>query len=321
MRLQEVHHGSTHINVRALLVMNSIAANCTCGVERASAKNSEFGRPFHFCSSIDASRLTHTLLRVSMSEEPLQTVAVEFSLKVGDEQFHAKVDVPAGQTNLTQLLPIIQSLENAIVGRAAEQCEAAGSPISCKAGCGACCRQMVPVSIFEAQQLGQWIRSLPLDQQKTLEDRFHQTLLALKATGIIERLVHEDWFADNDTAKRMALDYFRLGVPCPFLQDESCSIHPRRPLSCREYLVTSPPERCTDPANHMVAGVELRLKLSHALYRMGGELEHDRRGWIPLVFLFAWMKSGADPGAEFAGTGPELLRQFVRHLETHSKTE
>ncbi len=253
-----------------------------------------------------------------MPGEPVETVTVEFSLKVGEGKFGAKVEVPAGRTNVTKLLPIIQSLENAIVGAAAEQLEKAGYPVSCKAGCGACCRQMVPVSIFEAQGLSEWIRSLPIEEQKSLEERFHQALLALKDTGIIERLVHEDWYFDSETAERMAIDYFRVGVPCPFLVDESCSIHPRRPLSCREYLVTSPPERCTDPAKEKVAGVELPFKLSRALYRMGAELEHDRRGWIPLVFLFAWMKSGAEPGAAFSGTGPEVLREFVKHLENRS---
>jgi Fe-S-cluster containining protein len=251
-----------------------------------------------------------------MLAEPIETVAVEFSLTVGDEQLSAKVEVPSGQTNLTELLPVIQSMENAIVGVAAGRTEEAGFPVSCKAGCGACCRQMVPISIFEAQGLSQWIRSLPREQQVALEGRFHQTLLALKDTGIIDRLVHEDWFADSETTQKMGIDYFRLGVPCPFLENESCSIHPRRPLSCREYLVTSPPERCTDPAIHMVASVELPLKLSRGLYRMGAKLEHDRRGWIPLIFLFAWMKSGADPGAAFSGTGPEVLREFLTHLTT-----
>ena len=254
-----------------------------------------------------------------MSGEPLETVTVEFSLKVGEGQLNAKVVVPAGRTNVTKLLPIIQSLENAIVGATAQRLEEAGFPVSCKAGCGACCRQMVPVSIFEAQGLSEWVRSLPVEEQKVLEERFHRTLLALKDQGMIDRLVHEDWFFDSETAEGIAIDYFRLGIPCPFLVDESCSIHPRRPLSCREYLVTSSPERCQDPAKNMVAGVALPLKLSRALYRMGGELEHDRRGWIPLVFLFAWMKSGADPGAAYSGTGPEVLRQFMQHLETSAK--
>ena len=256
-----------------------------------------------------------------MPAEPSETVAVEFSLKVGEETFGAEVTVPVGQTNLTELLPIIQSLENAVVGVAISGIEKEGFAISCKAGCGACCRQMVPVSIFEAQALSEWIRSLPLEEQKELEGRFHRALLTLRDTGIIDRLVHEDWFGNTETSQKMAIDYFRLGVPCPFLRDESCSIHLRRPLSCREYLVTSPPERCTDPAVNMVAGVELPFKLSRALYRMGAELEHDRRGWIPLVFLFAWMKSGADPGAAFSGTGPEILRLFLDHLATAPKPE
>lgn len=251
-----------------------------------------------------------------MPEEQSQVVEVEFAIKVGDGQLKAKVEVPAGQTNITALLPIIQSFENAIVGTAARQAAEGGHPISCKAGCGACCRQMVPISIFEAQALGQWIRALPEEQQRALEARFHQTLLSLKDTGIIQRLIEEDWFADSETALGMAVDYFHLGIPCPFLVDESCSIHPIRPLSCREYLVTSPPALCDDPAKNGVAGIQLPLKLSRALYRMGGELEQDRRGWIPLVFLFAWMKSGADPGAAFAGTGQEVFHEFVKHLAT-----
>lgn len=248
--------------------------------------------------------------------EPSQSVEVEFALKVGDGQIKAKLPVPAAQTDITELLPVIQSFESAILTRVAAEATAAGHPISCRPHCGACCRQMVPISIFEAQALSQWIRTLPEPQQQALEARFHQTLLRLRDTGIIQRLIEEDWFADNDTAKSMAIDYFHLGIPCPFLADESCSIHPIRPLSCREYLVTSPPELCQDPATNDVAGVVLPIKLSRALYRMGAELEQDHRGWIPLVFLFAWMKSGAEPGEAFTGTGPEVFRNFLKHLTT-----
>lgn len=157
---------------------------------------------------------------------------------------------------------------------------------------------------------------MPEEPQRALEARFHQTLVQLRDTGIIQRLIEEDWFADNDTAKLMAIDYFHLGVPCPFLVEESCSIHRIRPLSCREYLVTSPPELCKDPAINNVAGVQLPIKLSRGLFRMGSELERDKRGWIPLVFLFAWMKSGATPGEAFSGTGPEVFRKFLEHLAT-----
>ena len=42
---------------------------------------------------------------------------------------------------------------------------------------------------------------------------------------------------------------------CPFLEEESCSIHPDRPLVCREYLVTSPAELCAGPTQEGVTPV------------------------------------------------------------------
>jgi hypothetical protein len=127
-------------------------------------------------------------------------------------------------------------------------------------------------------------------------------------------MVNEDWLAETDSARQLALDYFYQRIPCPFLEDESCSIYPIRPLICREYLVTSPPEHCFDPATLQTVPVHLPLNLSRVLTRIGAELENDSRGWIPLLFLFAWMKSGAHPGDAVAGEGPEVLYKFIKRL-------
>jgi Fe-S-cluster containining protein len=243
-----------------------------------------------------------------------ETVTVEFSVGLADGKFKASAVVPAGQTNLTQILPVIQSLENSLIQGVTAQLAEAGHAVSCKAGCGACCRQIVPLSVFEAETLTAWIRSLPESQQEQLAQRFHQALLKLAAAGIIDRLVDGDWLADTGSARQLGLDYLYARVPCPFLEDESCSIHPIRPLTCREYLVTSPPEHCFDPAVLETIPVKLPLMFSRVLNRIGAELEHGTRGWIPLVFLFAWMKADAHPGEAVAGTGPEVLYEFVKRL-------
>ena len=127
-------------------------------------------------------------------------------------------------------------------------------------------------------------------------------------------MVNEDWLAETESARKLALDYFYQRVACPFLEDESCSIHPIRPLICREYLVTSPPEYCADPAGLQVVPVRLPLNFSRILNAIGAEVERDSRGWIPLVFLFAWMKSGAQPGEAVAGAGPQVLYEFVKRI-------
>lgn len=247
----------------------------------------------------------------------IDTVTVEFTLAVGEGQIAATAVVPAGSTNLTQILPVLQALDDSLIANVASATAEAGHPISCKAGCGACCRQLVPISIFEAEALTAWIRSLPESDQQELAERFHQALLKLSAAGLIDRLVQmnkEDWRSESELNRRMGLDYLYQRVPCPFLVDESCSIHPIRPLICREYLVSSPPANCVDPGTLKVAPVHLPVKLFPTLNQIGAELEHDTRGWIPLVFLFAWMKADPHPGQFISGTGPEVLYEFVRRI-------
>lgn len=244
------------------------------------------------------------------------TVDVTFSLRLGDGALQASVSVPAGRTNVTELLPILQNFDSGIVGNIAQRAAEAGRPISCKAGCGACCRQMVPISIFEAEAMSAWFDTLPSERQQQLEQRFQSGLQALQKAGILQQLIEQDWMSGPESVSRMAIDYFHAGVPCPFLEEESCSIHPIRPLICREYIVTSPPEFCNDPSVNDVSGVVLPLRPSIALFRLGQQLEGEGRSWFPLIFLLAWRKKGIKPGQYFSGTGQEVLRMLIDQLAT-----
>jgi Fe-S-cluster containining protein len=249
-----------------------------------------------------------------MTEQHEETVSVQFAVGIGDGKFTATAVVPAGQTNLTQILPVLQSLDDSLIAGVASQLAEAGQRISCKAGCGACCRQMVPVSIFEAEALAAWIRTLPEARRQELAGRFHQALLKLAAAGLIDRMVNEDWLSETASARQMNLDYFYQRVPCPFLENESCSIYPIRPLVCREFLVSSAPEHCADPAALQTVLVRLPLYFSRVLNIIGAQLEQSIRCWIPLLFLFAWMKGDAHPGDRIAGTGPEVLHEFLKRI-------
>jgi Fe-S-cluster containining protein len=248
-----------------------------------------------------------------------ETVTVEFTIGIGDGKFSATAIVPAGQTNLTQILPVIQSLSSSFIDGITAQLAQAGRAVSCRYGCASCCRQLVPISLFEAEALAAWIHSLPESAQQQLAQRFHQTLHSLAASGVLDCLLNiskDDWSPASEVHRRLAIDYFHQHIPCPFLVDESCSVYPIRPLACREYLVTSPPELCAAPSTEQVQGVPMPLRFSRALNQIGAEIEQDKRGWIPLVFLFAWMKADAHPGEAVTGIGPEVLYEFVKRLQT-----
>ncbi|HEV2214040.1 MAG TPA: YkgJ family cysteine cluster protein [Terracidiphilus sp.] len=242
------------------------------------------------------------------------SVKATFTLPVGNASLHAAVQLPAGHTTPTQLLPIIQDLESTIIDQVSREASAAGRPISCRAGCGACCRQMVPISLFEAEALTEWLHTLPEERQAALRLRFQAALKALRDAGVLETFLSGSWNLDEESCTQFAVDYFHVGAACPFLENESCSIHPIRPLSCREYLVTSSPELCRDPSVHELKGVILPLRPSRAMFLLGRHVDQDRRGWIPLVFLLAFAERGIKPGDYLAATGPAIFRQFLDYL-------
>ncbi|GGE18089.1 hypothetical protein GCM10011529_25770 [Polymorphobacter glacialis] len=104
--------------------------------------------------------------------------------------------------------------------------------------------------------------------------------------------------------------YFRMAVACPFLDDENCTIHPDRPLACREYLVTSPAIFCSDPAENTIRDVPLAGHASAALTRRGKQLEGH--GTVLLINALAWAAEHPAPTPEYPGI--ELALSTIAQL-------
>ncbi len=106
----------------------------------------------------------------------------------------------------------------------------------------------------EAFLLYEYLAGQPKDRRESVLARFDSTKEVLHANGFGERSLLPEENNEKDVVG-LAIDYFKLGLPCPFLEAESCSIHPFRPTACREHLVTSPPEMCSVPGER--AGTEV----------------------------------------------------------------
>jgi Fe-S-cluster containining protein len=215
-------------------------------------------------------------------------------LKVGALSIAHPITVPNAVVPATAVLPALQGLVNEVVG-AAE----AGQVISCRKGCGACCRQLVPISRTEGEALLALVEAMPKERRKAVHARFARAEAAIAGAGLADRKERSD--------REMSVAYFALGVPCPFLEDESCSIHPDRPLVCREYLVTSPAELCAGPVQEGVTPVPVP-KLSLGARR----LQDETGSWFPLAMLLAWNRKSRPPAKRLAGT--EWIQRFLRIL-------
>jgi Fe-S-cluster containining protein len=213
-------------------------------------------------------------------------------LTVGRLKVVHPITVPSAPVAAAEVVPALQGLVNAVVA-AAEQ----GQAVSCRKGCGACCRQLVPISRTEGERLLQLIEAMPPERRKALGRRFANAAAAVKGAGFDERGGRKD--------RELSRAYFALGVACPFLEDESCSIHLERPLVCREYLVTSPPELCAGPAQEGVTPVAVP-KTSPAARR----LQDDEDDWFPLALLLDWGRTRRRKSVR--RTGPQWIERFLK---------
>jgi Fe-S-cluster containining protein len=257
---------------------------------------------------------TRTGASVMKSDAPDagETATATVELSGPDWQLQARMTVPRGPTRVIEFLPLARSLADAMVASTVQGVEEGGQTVSCKKGCGACCRQLVPVAEVEARRLRDVVEELPEPRRSQVRARFAEARRRLDAAGLLETLLRRaEWQQGDHRAVGDA--YFRQGIPCPFLEEESCSIYEDRPIACREYLVTSPAENCARPSAETVRCVKMPLQVWASLARLDPLPEGARSiRWVPLSLAPEWADAHADEAPP--RPGPELLRELFAHL-------
>jgi len=238
-----------------------------------------------------------------------ERVTVDFRLRWKGRQLQARIPLPTVPMTPRAFLPLAQQLGSAVASLAEAAIRDQGQEISCKAGCGACCRQAVPITETEARYIRDLIEGLPEPRRQMIRDRFTAGRRRLAEAGLLEALQN---LADAPDSLPVGLEYFRLGIACPFLEDESCSIHEQRPVSCREYLVTSPAENCRILSAETVRQIPLPTRPMPAFSILDGRTPTGRVRCVVLLLAPEWAEENPEP--EATETGPELFARFVSAL-------
>lgn len=220
-----------------------------------------------------------------------------------------RVTAPTGPAQLGALLPQLESLTDTFVAAAVESAEADGRQISCRKGCGACCRQLVPISGIEARKLRELVNKMPERRRTEIVARFESAKRRLEKSSLLQNLLARGELTGAEVRK-LGLDYFFVGIACPFLEEESCSIHKERPLACREYLVTSPAEHCANPTPEKIQCVKMPVQVSKAVMRLADE--GDGASWVPMILALDW--ADAHPRKPARHTGVEWVRILFTEL-------
>lgn len=246
-------------------------------------------------------------------------VSGKVGLAIAGIPLELEMTVPAKPVKAHRMLPVFQKMANAFVDVSVQALEADGQPISCKAGCGACCRQPVPISETEVYQIAELVEAMPEPRRSEIKKKFADGVEHFKKIGWFDRL-NEHFAVDKpaeaqDGFKRaidVVLEYFYEGIPCPFLENESCSIHQDRPVACREYLVTSPAENCAKPTAQTVKVVDLLIKPSRTVRWIGSSGKLSSAGFLTLIR--ALDLAASTPESFVEKTGERWMADFFGHL-------
>jgi Fe-S-cluster containining protein len=241
--------------------------------------------------------------------------AITYNLRFPTVSGHSTmaVQVPRGPMRLRDLVPLAQRITMINVDQvvAAEKLE--GREVSCRRGCAACCRQIVPVSAPEAFRLADHVLALDERTREQYLARIDAAESAVEAAGLMSELsAIAEGGAAGDLVS-LASRYFEHRIACPFLHEESCSVHHERPLVCRDYLVTTPPELCSAPGRKLLRTVPTPPILSGPLSRAAAALTGSAPVLIPLSIAMRWVDAHADWGFQ-EWPGPELMGALLREL-------
>ena len=203
------------------------------------------------------------------------------------------LDVPTGFVPITSIVPLTRRLGEEILKLEEHQSRNRGQTVSCRMGCAACCRMLVPLSPPEAFSLLEYVEQLPTERRAALEEKLADSRAKLAGRGLLNRLQAVADSADpipDEQLEPINRAYYALRHPCPFLENEMCSIYESRPAACRELLVTSPAELCDNLVENPVEPVSVSVRIGTVLGLLWATVTGSGPRLIPLPLALDWAR-------------------------------
>ena len=262
-----------------------LAALCGDAQERATVGAAQRRPPLYLTNQwgvfYDASMPTPSLERF------------DIAVNTPAGRLNTVLDVPTGFVPITSIVPLARRLGEEVLKLEEHQSRQAGHSVSCRMGCAACCRMLVPLSPPEAFSLLEYVDQLPEKPRMALEQKIRASKAALAAHGLLDDLQAvadaETPLPDHDL-EPLNRAYYALRHPCPFLENEMCSIYEARPAACRELLVTSPAELCDNLVENPVEPIPVSVRIGTVLGLLWSTLTGSAPRLIPLPLALDWAR-------------------------------
>ncbi|MCP4378161.1 MAG: YkgJ family cysteine cluster protein [bacterium] len=229
------------------------------------------------------------------------------------------VVVSDGPADLGDLVPLARSLAMRIGPATVKQAVSEGANIPCKKGCAACCRYMVPLSAPEALVMGREIGSLSETSDATTRRALTNAanrILGGWSDSPFSKTDINDENGETGDIEAIGQWYASLETDCPFLSEGQCTIYDKRPLACREHVVSGIASHCEGYKPGYGNKLEMPATVLDALAQLAADLEQTEPQAIMMPLVPFWYTENRHrllrtwPGRELA----------TRFLDCLSKT-
>ena len=243
-------------------------------------------------------------------------MSIRLSLNVDGYRIKADVSFPPGRLRAPDMLPVYRQISDAVTQVMVTREQQAGKTISCHKGCSACCKRLyVEVTEVEAYRLHDVIRALPKRHRQRVENRFASIRNQVADAGMYDDIM--EMHIHDEARQQLGADYYQLGIECPFLENDACSVYQERPLACREYLVTSPVDECARLQQGKVQRVNFPGSAIGYAMRMTRSAS-DEAKLVPLALLPSWIEQNPEPVR--SADGVELLMRAFAGASCNMQT-
>jgi len=249
------------------------------------------------------------------------TESFRFELDVFGRRVDFRVSAGRGQARLSDITPLARRLSSEIVLLVVEGLRRRGEYVACRKGCSRCCSYLVPLSVPEAFRFREEVQSLLGERGRSVLRDCLNTAQKILNGGVTGSTLGEENGADGGMElKGVAEWYGGLGATCPLLSGGLCSWYERRPVVCREHIVTGSAVVCQAGGTDGSHVAPMPVSIVEALGELTAELEGSEVEAVMLPLAFAWAegnleRSGRTWPAEF------MVERFVEILKSMASSD
>jgi Fe-S-cluster containining protein len=244
---------------------------------------------------------------------------INLELDILDERLRFCIGVVDERVRLADIVPLARTISARIADIVIARNRRDGIDIVCRKGCAHCCSHLAPLAVPEVFRLEEYIYSRPRDMRDAM-----LRLCLLAARDILAEEPPE-FFAlptapDSIDGLAFLSDlsrwYVSLGVCCPFLSENVCTIYENRPLACRDYFVHGGSKACVN-AGVAAEAIKMPVPMVEVLGQLAGELEDDDIEAVILPLTPVWCEQNVERGQR-TWSAKSMAERFVEIVKARA---